>query len=153
MKVIFLDVDGVLNFEGSDAKAPGGVMGIASRPVKVLSQIVKATGAKIVLASTWGEDWNMNEDECTSLGVYLDKKLRREGLHIMDKIEDSPFRGKAIRAWLDKRPNVTDWIVIDDTEFADYKACAITAHLVKPDFDTGLTENMQDRCVRMLNPE
>lgn len=153
MKVIFLDVDGVLNFNGSDAVAPGGMLGIASRPVKVLSQIVRTTGAKVVLISSWGDEWNMDEEECTPLGVYLTKKLRREGVHIMDKIETSPFRGKAIRKWLDIRPNVTDWIVLDDVEFADYKACAVLPHLIQTDCDNGLTENMADRCIRMLNAE
>lgn len=34
MKVIFLDVDGVLNFTGTEARAPGGCLGLASAPVK-----------------------------------------------------------------------------------------------------------------------
>lgn len=151
MKVIFLDIDGVLNFAKTDAKAPGGCRGVASQPVKTLAKIVKATGAKIVLASTWGMEWSINDEECSPMGLYLVKKLRREGLHIMDTINDSPFRGHAILEWLQRRPNVTDWIILDDTFFSDYES--ISAHLVQTNDDEGLTENMIDECVRKLDAE
>lgn len=153
MKVIFLDIDGVLNYESADAKTPGGALGIASRPVKVLSRIVKATGAKIVLISTWMDEWNMNDEDCTADGLYLTKKLRREGLHIMDRVDNPTFRGAAIRSWLDKRPNVTDWIVLDDVEFEGYRASGVLPHLIQTDPKEGLTEDHIDKCVRMLNAE
>lgn len=85
MKVIFLDVDGVLNFTGTEARAPSGALGLASAPVKQLRNIIKATGAYIVLTSTWKGDWDFDEEKCTADGKYLVRKLKREGLHILDK--------------------------------------------------------------------
>ena len=53
MKVIFLDIDGVLNNEYSKTRAPSGVIGIDGDKVKRLRKIVESTGAKLVLTSSW----------------------------------------------------------------------------------------------------
>jgi len=43
MNVIFFEVDGVLNFEGSEAKAPDNTMGIAESRVKLLKSLSNKT--------------------------------------------------------------------------------------------------------------
>lgn len=50
MKVLFLDIDGVLNCH--DAR-PNGYCGIHPGKVRLLDQIVERTGCRIVLASAW----------------------------------------------------------------------------------------------------
>lgn len=139
MKVIFLDVDGVLNFYQTEAVSPQGYTGIASQPLKHLRKIVKATGARIVLCSTWRKGWNFNEEECSADGKYLISRLKRFGLHILDKTEDGndAFRGTAIKKWLDKHPHVQKWIVLDDEIFVDYIECGIIPHLVQTNFYAG----------------
>ena len=56
MKVIFLDVDGVLNCQKTEAKCRGFI-GVDSKKVKLLKKIVDATDAKIVLSSSWKIGW------------------------------------------------------------------------------------------------
>lgn len=46
MKIIFLDIDGVLNYENSKSK-------VEEEKVKLLKEIVDKTGAEIVLSSDW----------------------------------------------------------------------------------------------------
>lgn len=46
MKIIFLDIDGVLNYENSKSK-------VEEEKVKLLKEIVGRTDAEIVLSSDW----------------------------------------------------------------------------------------------------
>ena len=153
MKVIFLDVDGVLNFAGSEARAPGGFLGIAEKCVKNLKQIVISTGAYIVLTSTWKEEWEKEEDNCAPMGAYLVRKLKRHGLHIIDKTIDNTFdRGKGITDWLKRHDCVEAWVVLDDDIFEDYEQYNIMPHLVKTKFGVaGLEEEHVEKAIQILN--
>lgn len=114
MKVIFFDVDGVLNFEGSDAKAPSGRMGISEARVKELKKIVSDSGARIVLIGSWRKEWDFDDSKCTQDGVYLNKKLDRKGLHILDKIKDDMTNEEGCADWIRRHPNVTDSCILTD---------------------------------------
>ena len=61
MKLIFLDVDGVLNCAASFTRR-GNPFPIDDNKVDLLAQIVEATGAELVLSSTWREDFNSKMD-------------------------------------------------------------------------------------------
>lgn len=52
MKVIFLDVDGVLNSE-KDLLEAKGKSELFDRPLALLKELVESTKAKIVVSSTW----------------------------------------------------------------------------------------------------
>ena len=52
-KIIFLDVDGVLNNENTNARSPGGYVGVMDSKVKLLSKLVKETNADVVISSDW----------------------------------------------------------------------------------------------------
>ena len=85
MTVLFFKVENTLNFEGTEAVAPSGRLGIASERVKDLkNKLIKlGPGAQLVLYGDWAKDWNFDDDKCTEDGKYLNKKLDRKGLHIM----------------------------------------------------------------------
>lgn len=153
MKVIFLDIDGVLNFAKTEARAPGGFIGIAEPSVKKLRSIVDATGAKLVLTSTWKSEWSINQEECTPDGIYLDKKLRRHGMHILDKTMDHiDNRGEGIHNWLSRHTHVDTWIVLDDDVFPDYEEYDILHHLVQTSFkEGGLQEQHVLQAISLLN--
>lgn len=154
MKVIFLDVDGVLNFSGSEARVTGHklTLGIAEKCVKYLRKIVEATGAYLILCSSWKRDWDPDFEKCGDYGKYLSKKLNRHGLHIIDKTNDhGDNRGEGIVNWLKRHDNTTSWIVLDDDIFADYEECGIMPHLVHTSFFTGLTEEHVDQAIHLLN--
>lgn len=114
MKVIFFYVDNVLNFPESDAVAPSGRKGVADARVKELRKLTSETGAKLVLVGDWRKDWNFDDKKCTQDGTYLNKKLERKGLHILDKTDDSMLDGDAMSDWMRRHPNVTDTCVLTD---------------------------------------
>ena len=89
MTVLFFRVEEVLNFEGTEAISPSGRMGIVDKKVKELKAKLdeEPVGTQLVLYGDWAKDWNFDEAKCTADGKYLNKKLERRGLHIMDKAE------------------------------------------------------------------
>lgn len=153
-KVIFLDIDGVLNCIPTKARCQGCI-GIDDLKVKLLKQIIDNTNAKIVLTSTWKLDWSKKLEERTLIGRYLNNKLRKQGLHILDKTEDNgKNRGKGIYDWI-KKYNVDNWLVLDDEIFKDYDE-EIVRHWVKTDFyseDGGLQEKHIEMAIKILNGE
>lgn len=56
MKVIFCDIDGVLNEDTTPTRTKSRVIFIDEEKLLRLKRIVDATGAKIVLSSTWRYD-------------------------------------------------------------------------------------------------
>ena len=73
MKVIFLDVDGVLN-----SKRDGNSIKLRTDShFRLLQEIVKATGAKIVLSSSWRAGFAKARNT-------LLNRLKEYGLEIMD---------------------------------------------------------------------
>lgn len=151
-KVIFLDIDGVLNDATTDQYTPAGFMGIDAYKVKLLRQIVEATGASIVLTSTWKTEWSLHKDFLARDGAYLNQMLADENLHISAKTTDQILdRGAGITRWLNLHPNVVSWIVIDDDVFLDFEEHGIMPHLVKTSFYSGLTQDHVAQCIHMLN--
>lgn len=158
MKVIFLDIDGVLNYVYCDAREPCGCIGISNAAVKNLAKIVKATGAVIVLTSTWKRHWQRNTrstDQLHPSGKYLQNKLLKQRLLILDKTSDNmDNRGEGIQNWIANHHGITHWVVLDDDIFPDYKEQGILPHLVKTDFYAGgLTESLVNQAIEMLNTD
>ena len=152
MKIIFLDVDGVLNSIDSEDHLHGFI-GLDYSGIKLLKEIVDATEAKIVLVSTWKLAWHKdNKSRQDSLAAYLDQRLAEEGLVIMDKTGGSiAERGHGIIDWLSEHPT-DSWIVLDDEIFEDYEECGIMPHLVKTSFyNGGLKEKHVEMAIEMLN--
>lgn len=146
MNIVFLDIDGVLNEAYSESRAPNGCIGIDNEKVRRLRQIVDATGAKIVLTSSWKSEWSRDPELCGADGKYLAKKLAKEDLHILDKTEDNVSnRGEGIQKWLGRRSDKPNWIVLDDDIFPDYEDQGIMPHLVKTGWYTG---GLQDEHVK-----
>lgn len=154
MKVIFLDIDGVLNFAQTEARAPSGCIGIASQPLKHLRKIVQKTGARIVLSSTWRRGWSRDEEACSNDGKYLIGRLKRYGLHVIDKTEhptSAENRGCEIRNWLNRHPHVDKWIVLDDDIFPDFEKQGIMPNLIQTHFYSGgLTEKHVSEAIEKL---
>ena len=88
MKIIFLDVDGVLNNENTKASAPSGCMGVDDKLTSILAQIVMETDAKIVLTSDWKIGWESFDIYCLEDAKYLNRKLKKYGLKISSKTYD-----------------------------------------------------------------
>jgi len=116
MKVIFLDVDGVLNseywYKKNHEKHPELCRvdtAIDPRYVRNLRKIVKRTGAKIVLSATCRGVVRKDKTH------YLHKILKKYGLEIYDyTLRLSGERGYEIQDWLDKHKDVTNIVILDD---------------------------------------
>ena len=158
MKLIFLDVDGVLNCRSSKSRC-GAFIGIDNDKVKRLRTIVNETGAKIVLCSSWKSGWERVDKEIQDREAnYLDSKLKREGLHIIDKTyEPNGFmnRGDGIIRWIQNLPagSVEEFIILDDEVF-DYSELGLLPHLVQTSFyadNGGITDEHAEWAIRLLN--
>ena len=155
MKIVFLDIDGVLNCEGSRSRC-AGYRGIDDKKAENLAKIVKATGAEIVLISTWKEDWRKtNKARQGMMANYLDKKLKKLGLNALDKTRDYIgerylSRGEGILECL-MRYEVENYVILDDFQF-DYDSCGLTDNCVKTDnYNGGLTEELAKKAIEILD--
>lgn len=153
MKIIFLDVDGVLNCRNT-TEICMGFTGIEDRLVKQLQKIVKATGAKIVLVSSWRYSWEQSDKENQDeLGTYLDRKLSKQGLYILDKTDPHCLfaRGRGIHEWLNGR-YVESFVILDD-EAHDYEEVKLKERWIQTyDVDDGgITDEDAARAIDLLN--
>lgn len=124
MKVIFLDIDGVLNsdrtiracpVEGTDADAPYRVRYLLCKcdpiAVKLLNKVTRETGAKIVVSSANRIILGFAgcKDILAKMGVEAEIiGITASGLGI---------RGDEIADWLDElgHPEVTHYAILDDS--------------------------------------
>ncbi len=145
MKVIFLDIDGVLNTPSSESRC-GEYIGIDDDKTKLLADIVKRTKEIIVLISTWKKYWR-KEEKLKPLqdysANYLDEKLAKQGLKAIDKTKDKAdgrylSRGESILEYV-YRNNVENYIILDDCQF-DYDGCDLTDNYIKTNQIEGLSE-------------
>ena len=116
MKVIFLDIDGVLNSdEYVDRVKKTDIQGIERdidiEKVKLLKRAIDETGAKVVLSSTW---------RYTKNASYLKGLLANYGI----RVDSTPYiqdkRGLEIKKWLSENQGVEDFLIIDDEIFDSF---------------------------------
>ena len=151
MKVIFLDIDGVLNYQEFGGLHRGGI-GVSEEKIKLLKHIVDNTGAIIVLTSTWKMHWEKDKSNQHPDGVYLDTLFANEGLEICDKTPLSVSeRGRGIHQYITDN-KVDEWVVLDDEVFPDFAEFCIMPHLVKSSFyKEGLTYTLAEKAIDILN--
>ena len=154
MKIIFLDIDGVLNYIGCKYKSPTGCLGIDPEKVCLLKQIVDATAAKIVLTSTWKTDWfrTSHIEDLPKDGQYMCKQLLQYGLRILDKTEDTEWskRGEGILNWLNNYSNTVESFVIIDDESFDFEEQNLINNFVHTDFADGIQISHVQKAIEIL---
>lgn len=118
-KVIFLDIDGVLNRDD-------GKEYFVDEFLENLAAIVKKTGAEIILSSSWRHAFlvwaQQGFPEVEEYGgKLLYQTLAKYGLHlsgttpeIFNGPDGRPFE---IRTWLSNKPDVRRFVILDDEEF------------------------------------
>ena len=153
-KIIFLDIDGVLNCNGSDT-INGVLLGVDDDKLVRLKEIISSTGAKIVLCSSWKSYWQKyDKSEQGELGEYLDDRFAEHEICITDKtIDKGHNRGEGIANYILEH-DIKSWIVIDDEVFSDYETYGILPHLIKTAFwDGGLQDNHVNQAIEKLGSE
>jgi len=153
-KIIFLDFDGVLVNRKSWYVRSGLQATADPTCVVALNRIIQATGAAIVVSSSWRIGTTAAEIRRTLrswgvIGPVLG--CTPSGLRMPDgRLYISNPRGLEIQKWLDEhsaRFNI-DRVVILDDESWDFGKLA--SRLVKSEFEIGLTEDLADRAIALL---
>ena len=156
-KIIFLDVDGVLNNENWIKETKTDLI---PEKIELLKEIVEKTGAKIVLSSSWRVmKTRLPLDVGNPMLEYLEKELKKYGLTIYDKTPVIGYnRPKEIRAWLDNQQDKDVRFASLDDDFPKHKydEVGIGDCLVRTSFyekDGGLRQEHVEKAVRILNME
>lgn len=137
MKVIMLDIDGVLNCKSSNWKRKWPLDWFKAI---LVNHIRIQTGAKIVLSSSW---------RSSPEGVKRIKK--KIGVKIYDKtpnLTETYNRGNEIQAWLDQHPEVTKYAILDDDK--DFLPEQMNSFF-QTTFEEGLTEELAAKIIKYLN--
>ncbi len=122
MKVIFLDIDGVLNSRDYDRKRNWNEQtDIDESRLPLVKEITERTGAVIVLSSTWKEHWDKDPALCDDDGEYINRTFQKYGLEIYGKTPDIgryAERPDEINEWLKEHTGeVESFVIIDDYRY------------------------------------
>ena len=166
MKVIFLDIDGVLNdkeyfiknhdhikyfFKNTtynkddvDLLVERQMMDIDEKKLLLLKRIIDETQANVVITSSWKRLYYFPQ---------LIERFTALGIPVIGYTEDDAIdRGVGIKKYIGEH-NVTDYIILDDDIFPDYDE-KLLAKLVKTSFyEGGLQEKHVDELVKRLKKE
>ena len=162
MKIIFLDVDGVLNSRAYFKQNKGkGHMDISDYHLQMLAKIYHTCDAKIVLSSSWRELDDESNIHVYWMYQYLLDELARYDMEIIDKTPlIDMLRPLEIKTWLDNHPNKDEIKFVsldDDFTKEQYDNYGIGDCLVKTTFycddvsKGGLQQEHVDRAIEILN--
>jgi hypothetical protein len=141
MKVLFLDIDGVVNCKATRRRRDRGITPIEPRLPRIVQEIARSVPElKIVLSSAWREieDGRALVEErvlpCFDITPVFD--------------EADEVRGYEIQAWLELHPGVTRYAIVDDDcDMLDHQR----PHFFRTSAKTGITRELADKIVAHLN--
>ena len=161
-KVIFLDIDGVLNSnfwnDTHQREISNGTL-IDSEKIRLLGELVRHTGAGIVLHSGWKYWFDSHLQPLRIESARLETLLLKEGVSIDSATPDhateeikrsgkfSLVKAEEILAWLDDHKDVKQWVVIDDLDLHNTE---VAKHQLRTNPQTGLTINDVHEIEKML---
>lgn len=156
MKVIFLDVDGVLNHKGTRSRTESGYYFVDDEKIEILKELIDKSGAEVVLSSDWRKGWydidNGKEDTQDARDfVMLRNKLLEYGIGMIDYTPwiENEYRGTQIDLWLKgwKGEPVEKMLILDD--YDDMKLYG--KYLVMTSSKDGLQKKHMKKGLRILN--
>ncbi|MBQ7969074.1 MAG: hypothetical protein IJ292_04560 [Clostridia bacterium] len=159
MKVIFLDVDGVLNSLDTKERIEGYIF-VSDDKIELLKEIVDQTGAKVVLSSTWRRGWyckehidHPNESDRQDIRMFdaLCEKLHEFNIGLLDYTDDFGLRGQEIDAWLNNWTGepIESYVILDDMSGRDIRPHS--RFLVQTSLGGGINKKHVQRAIEILN--
>lgn len=154
MKVLFLDIDGVLNDHSVAAtRGISQYCGIQGDKVALLNQVTDKTGCKLVLSTAWR--YMIHNEAMTLRGfeyMLITHGLSGDiiGLTREDR-NDGDDRGSQIMDWLIANGNdigANEYVILDDL---DLNLSKFGSKFVQTNGDRGLTQEDVDKLVEILN--
>lgn len=142
MKVLFLDIDGVLNGQYTKEKYLHSGFGASFTGIDTrlrtmfLHWLDKHPEVKIVLSSMWRKYPESLAEICNN------------GIPLLDYTGNSASRGLEIHNWLKKNPEVTHYAILDDLHLGF--DCIQQLHFVQTSYITGLRERNLKKIERIL---
>lgn len=155
MKLIFLDIDGVLNNHESlrfERTRVDGCHYSFSAPhpncIEALNFIIAATDAQIVVSSTWrGLGLKLLREIFTAWGVNGKVVGRTPDLARQHgSLWNAPERGAEIQEWLSAHAGAGSFVILDDGDDMGQ----LRHRLVQTDFEQGLTMSDAKRAIQMF---
>lgn len=154
-KILFLDVDGVLNNEGVFKDRRFGYMPLDHLCIERLHNVVRETGCKIVLSSAWREIERLEKALDAHLvfevynGLGADPLLVRHDDRSTRRLSGDAYngRGSEIAEWLSRHPEVTGYAIVDDDGDMLPEQ---TDRFVRTTFDTGMTDEDAAKLITIL---
>jgi hypothetical protein len=141
MKILFLDIDGVLNCDRdsevvSDAETCI-FFRLNLRKIDMIRKIITDTDCKVVLSSSWRNFQGGRETVEYWKIPILDVTPTKHAC-----------RGAEIQEWLENHPEVTEYCIVDDDgDMLDSQL----RHFIQTTNEHGLTENLAYRITHILN--
>jgi len=145
MKVVFVDIDGVLNSSRYRREKGWISVNIEPRLLMHLRTIVGATGAMIVLSTSWRKFWTKG-GSVDSAGQAIDEALGSVGLSAWDKTPVLDVsRSEEVEQWMAKK-GFMEYAILDD---ADGWSEKLYPHWIR--CEDGLTEELAKQAIDVLN--
>ncbi len=147
MKIVFLDVDGVLNHACTKERF-NGYNGIDKDNLQNFAEFMRLAWTEeeteIVLSSSWREDKGHAGEIINNGYQYICDRLASVGLTIYDitpsyeRIWGFPNRGEEIAAWLSEHQDleITGYVILDDEHLAEFKEYGLSKRWVRTSWDS-----------------
>jgi hypothetical protein len=161
MRIIFLDVDGVLNNDDTTDKYrffTGIDPILVDRLKKIYDESNKEDETRIVISSSWRVDKIRKTEYSDGSYEYLVQRLEEKGMEIIGNTPEdwytSLYRGREIYAWLilnmDKY-DIDHFVILDDENFDICNYEDWRSRFVCTDYHLGLTENDVNKALKILS--
>lgn len=162
MKIVFLDIDGVLNHEiwfkdwKEYKKLCGGEVDHEKRRwfdprcIALINRLTDETSAKIVLSSTWRQGVHINDLKKLLKGIGITGELigKTPKFYAPDGVGGSLPRGYEIKVWLEKtKKTIESYVILDDDSDMLLEQ---TNNFIKIDTYCGITYNTIAKAKQIL---
>lgn len=146
-RIIFLDIDGVLNSVAYDRVRTAEQTNIDQTRLPLLKGLVDDTQAILILSSSWRKHWSPDEAQCDRIGRELNRIFAGHGMVISGKTPQRPDGDRAgeISDWLACHGGIASvsFVILDDAPFG---WGVLQDHLVRTDARIG--RGLEDRHIR-----